>query len=165
MRTKVDRSNFIIDRTEILNAKRLVIFRDHQIMPLILKKNDTNDFDDLTILITMRAEKGIVEQKVIFNSNDPFSSWNQSFDDHGLLIDPTDEEIDEIIRLRLDSGMEFGDYDIMTCPDKYLPPALLEWKRQLVAKDVEKGIKRTEEEIERLTEKLEELKSKIIPTE
>ncbi len=153
-KTIVNNEKFIINKTELRNAKRLALFPKDDVMPMLLEK----DMWELKISFEMKIrENG--ERAWGYQIYHDRGYGGSSFLDteYGILIDPTDEQIDDHIRLRLAKNT-FSDREIDRTHDKYLSDEQIEGKRQRKAQQVATEIARQEKVIAMAQDALKELK-------
>lgn len=151
--TKITNDKFILNKTELINAKTLVLFAEDSIMPKTFDSKDEN-FRGLKVTIhtTVGSDKeSSWGYKLYFDEG--YSSGDFLCPKYGILINPTENEIEETIKKRL-SEFEFSDYKIARIDDKYLSPNQIEIKNIYLEKEKMK-------EKERLVNQLEEIQEKL----
>lgn len=156
LKTKVDSEKFIINRSDILNAKTLALFPKNKIMPII-RDSENKSMRGLRVALDISISDGKERSwgyKLYYDYNDNYSEY--LCEKHGILINPTQQEIDNVIFKRL-SKIEFSDYQIASIDDKYLSEKLLERKSIYLATEREKQKNSKEIEIEKLKRELEKL--------
>lgn len=156
-KTEISNEKFIINKTDILNAKSLALFPRDEVMPMLRDVED-GSFNGLKVRFEISLKRN--EEKVwgykLYNDGEYFDRF--LCPKYGILINPTQEQIDEVIVKRL-KEFEFKDYALVDVDDKYLTPELLERKRNYVKGLRDKELKRKEDDLERLKKEIEELKA------
>ena len=122
--TNLAEKSFIVNRTEILNSKRLILFLKDKPMPIIL--DDTKTFKTLRIVLDLEVSTGY-ETKYHIYLHDANNDYDVLCEKYGLQVDKTDDEIDALIRKRL-IQLTFSIHLIIEVDDKYLAPFLLDKK-------------------------------------
>lgn len=155
-RTQISNEKFIVNKTELLNATTLALFVKDQIMPITLT-NTEKSFRGLRLAFTIELSNGQERSwgyKLYFE--DRYTSGDYLCEKYGILINPTEEEIDATIRKRV-LEFKFSDYWIKTTDDKYLTPDLIIRKTDLIRtekekkrEDLEKLLKETQEKLSKL---------------
>lgn len=150
-KTRVDK--FIINRNEILQAKRICFFEKDRINPIDSKKETKGMKLNFSIHIC-NGEISIWGYKVY--DNDRWDNGVSVDPKYGILIDLSDDELLSISKER-SSGI-MSDYAISAASDTYLNETQLERKRELAKIKDESERKSLEAEIKKLTERLDKLK-------
>jgi hypothetical protein len=154
-RTQISNEKFIIDRSELLKAKTIALFPEKDVMPLRMF-DDKNDFRGLRLHLEIDIENGkeFAWGYKIYNHCESYSYYLCK--KYGILINPTEEEIEETIRKRL-AEFKFEDYEIARTADKYLTPELLTVKnnylsnqKSIEVKELKKRLLDTQTELEKL---------------
>lgn len=151
--TKITNDKFILNKTDLINAKTLALFAKDSIMPKTFDSKDKN-FRGLKVSMSTAIcsnEESYWGYKLYFDEG--YSSGDDLCPKYGILINPTESEIEETIKKRL-IEFEFDDYKIARVDDKYLTSSQIEIKNAYLAN---KRIK----EKERLVEQLEEIQKKL----
>ena len=152
-KTKVDSDKFIINRSDILNAKSLALFPKNMVMPYIRKSEDKS-MRGLKVISEISIADGSERSwgyKLYYDYNDSYGEY--LCEKYGILIDPTQEEIDDVIVKRL-SELEFSEYQISCVDDKYLSEKLLAKKNVYLEDKRAKDKAKKEAEIEKLKQEL-----------
>jgi hypothetical protein len=155
-KTKVDSEKFIINRSDILKAKELVLFPKDTVMPIIRKSEDKS-MRGLKVAFDISISTGEERAwgyKLYYDYNDTYSQY--LCEKYGILIDPTQEEIDEVIIKRLNE-LTFSDYNISLVPDDYLSEKLLDIKKNYLEDKRIKDKTLKEAQIEKLKKEIEKL--------
>lgn len=143
-KTQIDANKFIVNRTELLKAKSLILFPKDSPMPI--KKEDKILGLKVHLNINLRDGQESTWGYKIYD--DYRSSGEFLCPKYGVLVDPTQEEIDEVIVKRLNE-FEFRDYALARVPEKYLSEELKTrvkaYKKQQKEKKVEKLQKKIED--------------------
>ncbi|MDD2284716.1 MAG: hypothetical protein PHU98_06395 [Mariniphaga sp.] len=154
---KTDLNRLIINREDILKAKRITVFIGDKLEPTDAKIKTDN--------IRLSFEVGISNGKVnvwhakIYDDCN-YSSGNFIDQKYGVMCDLTDEELLEITKKRiLEIPKEkINVHHLITCHDKYLNPELIKRKKELMAEEQAKEIAKFEKIIYDYQVKLENLK-------
>ncbi len=151
--TKITKNKFILNKTELINAKTLALFAKDSIMPKVYDSKDKR-FAGLKVL--METTVGSDEErywgyKLYFDEG--YSSGDFLCPKYGILINPTENEIEETIKKRL-LEFKFNDYKIARTDDKYLTSSQIEVKNAYLANERLK-------EKEKLNKQLVEIQEKI----
>lgn len=125
--TKITKNKFILNKTELINAKTLALFAKDRIMP---KVYDSKDKRFAGLKVSMETTVGSNEErywgyKLYYDEG--YASGDFLCPKYGILINPTEKEIEETIRKRL-LEFKFNDYEISRIDDKYLTPSQIEIK-------------------------------------
>ncbi len=154
-RTQIDQNRFIINRTELINAKTLVLFPKDRVMPLTLKSEGS--FRGLRLFIEVKILTGEENSWGYYIYKNGDNSYSHSLcSKYGILINPTEEQIEEVIKKRV-LEFEFSKSIIAYTEDKYLTPTLIEVKRVFLKNENTVKKERMGKDIKELQEKLEEL--------
>lgn len=156
-KTQISNNKFILNRSELINAKTLALFPQNSILPII-KENENSRFRGITLNIEIRLCEGKERSwghRLYFNEG--YSGGDFLCPKYGILINPTQEEIDETIRKRL-LEFEFSDYQLKGVDDKYLTPELLSKKNEYIASDKVKEREKLKKQLLETKEKLKKLK-------
>lgn len=128
-KTQISNSKFIINRTDILNAKTLALFVKDRPNPIQMSSNDKS-FRGLKLSLNIEISTGIERSWGYQLYFDYSGSGDYLCEKYGILINPTQEEIDSTIRKRI-LEFKFSDYWIKGVDDKYLTPELIEQKKSV----------------------------------
>lgn len=152
--TQINVDKFIINRSDLINAQSLALFRSNYTMPLML--SEPKNIRGLKVVLQVEVGTGNTNSWAYYILHDGYSSGEHLCKKYGILINPTQDEIDLVIRKRLEE-FTFNDHHIKLTPDEYLSPELLAKKRELLqsdndgkAKDLESKIQKYEEELAKL---------------
>jgi hypothetical protein len=163
-RQKTDLSKMIINRTEIVNAKRLIVWIKGRIAPRIM---DVKSSLKLTVSYSISRYAGAGEEKCWaysawsdYDGDKAWSTYSEYFDPtYGIKADLTDEEILEITHNRqMNDIKEFDNWEIERCDEKWLTHQNIERKRSIIEKSNETAIRNAEQELITLQEKINKLK-------
>lgn len=161
-KTQISQQKFIINKTELINAKTLALFPKGSVMPLTLENEDKN-FRGLKIVMEIKInekEERSWGYKLFYDQGSNYGTF--LCQKYGVLINPTESEIEEIIIKRL-SEFEFDDYKIAGCNDKYLSEKQKQIKNKYLSEKEEKDSLYIEKQIKELSTRLNELKNKLSP--
>ena len=156
-KTQINNNKFIVNRSEIINAKTIVLFPKDKIAPFAL---DCKDYGFRGLKISM--ELSIVDGKErywgykLYHDYMPYGDY--LCEKYGFLINPTDEEINETVIKRL-SEFKFSEWTIKQTPDKYLTPELLSQKKYILDAERIKDISNLEKTLIETKDKLSKLQS------
>lgn len=163
-KTQIQNSKFIIDRSELINAKTIVFFKKGKAMPTVLDSKDVS-FKGLRVSLDINIYTGETSQwgaKIYeYNSH---TSGDAICPQYGILINPTQEDIDAAIINRLFS-IEFSDRELSNVPDMYLTGTLLDRKKSFEINDLKEKRGRLEKERSETQKKLDILNKSIQDTE
>lgn len=151
--TKITNDKFILNKTDLINAKTLALFAKDSIMP---KTFDSKDKNFRGLKVSMSAEicsnkESYWGYKLYFDEG--YSSGDYLCPKYGILINPTENEIEETIKKRL-IEFSFDDYKIARVDDKYLTSSQIEIKKTYLENERIK-------EKERLVKQLEEIQKQL----
>lgn len=157
MQQKTDTAEMIFNRSELANAKRLVVWIKGNIAPRIM---DVNSDTQLTISYTISKYKA--EERCwasVWNEyNDNWSTYSERFDEkYGIRADLTDEEILKITLDRQDCE-HFDNRDIETVDEKWLTAKNIEKKKAYIERCNINALKAAERDLKAAQEKLDKLK-------
>ena len=157
--TLVNNKNFIINKTEFLNAKRLVLFEQGRVMP-IDSANRNNNMRGLKLSFEIKLSEKQENAWGYKIYDDALSSGNYLCPKYGYMINPTDEEVEERIWLRL-KELEFNDWIISTVDDKYLNEAQKLIKKNYRKTSLEKELAEKSKAIEDYSKRVEAIKQEL----
>lgn len=159
-KTKISQDKLIINKSELINATSLALFPQDSIMPLVVE-NKNNSFRALKL--SMEVELRDNEERY----------WGYKLYDYdqrgygrflcpkyGILINPTQEQIDETIIKRLsefDVNTPNVAFKLQDVPDKYLTEELLEKKQGYFQQQKDSRINTIKKELLRLNSELKSL--------
>lgn len=155
-KTQISNSKFILNRTELLNAATLALFVKDRIMPITLN-NKERSFRGLKLSLSIEISTG-TERRWGYKLYDDYAGTSGDYlcEKYGILINPTEEEIDTTIRKRL-LEFKFSDYCLKSVDDKYLTAELLSTKNAFIKNEKIKEKENLEKELLKITEKLSKL--------
>lgn len=155
--TKITNNKFILNKTELINAKTLALFAKDGIMPKVFDSKDKN-FAGLKV--SMQTTVGSNEERYwgykLYFDEGCYSSGDFLCPKYGILINPTENEIEETIKKRL-LEFKFGDYEISRIDDKYLTPSQIEVKNAYLANERFKEKEKLNKQLVEIQEKLNKL--------
>jgi hypothetical protein len=158
-KTLLTKNKFIINRSDLINAESLVLFEKDKIMPIRKDKNEKS-FRGLKVTMEVKISDGEERfwgYKLYDDSG--YNSGNFLCPKYGVMINPTDEEVNEVIIKRL-SEFEFSDYHLKGMDDKYLTKELIE-KRDVYSNNLQaKEKENLENELKKIQDRLEKLNAK-----
>lgn len=153
-KTQITNNKFILNRSDLINAKTLALFIKDRPMPMVMTDNDKS-FRGLKISLIVEIKTG--EERswgYILYTDYGISSSHYLCEKYGFLVNPTQEEIDDVIIKRF-TEFTFPDYLLKDVPDKYLTPELLKQKNERLS------IERENEKI-KLNKQLQETKERLL---
>jgi phenylpyruvate tautomerase PptA (4-oxalocrotonate tautomerase family) len=133
-RTQISNDKFIINKTDLINAKSLALFPKDRAMPYTMLSSEKN-FRGLKITFEIELSTSNERRwgcKLYHDYGN--SSGDFLCEKYGILINPTQEEIDEVIKKRLQE-FEFTPNQIKNVDDKYLTQKLLQQKIDFIASE------------------------------
>lgn len=151
--TKITKNKFILNKTELINANTLALFAKNSIMPKVFDSKDKK-FAGLKVL--METTVGSNEErywgyKLYFD--DGYPSGDFLCPKYGILINPTENEIEETIKKRL-LEFKFDDYKIALIDDKYLTSSQIKIKNTYLANERLKEKEKLDKQLVAIQEKL-----------
>lgn len=151
--TKTTKNKFILNKTELINAKMLALFPKDSIMPKVF---DSKDKRFAGLKVSMETTVGSNEErywgyKLYFDEG--YSSGDFLCPKYGILINPTEEQIEETIKKRL-SEFKFDEYKIARVDDKYLTQSQIEIKNTYLSNEKLKEERKLNEQLVEIQEKL-----------
>lgn len=153
-KTIVDKEKFIIDRSDILKAKEIVVFTTVDIMPI--RKSEQLYGFKLILTYEMRTGEEQGWTYMLYDEGGGFD-YSKSIDKKdGYLIDPIEEEVDAIIFARVERFKDELQW-LERVPEKYLSEEIKTALGEKKQSDNEKELERIEFEINRLLTKKESL--------
>lgn len=161
---KTDLSKFIINRKELIDAKRIVAFKEDQVMP--------SDFNPLckggmklSFTLEMRyGRENIYTYHLYSDGYDGYNdSWSNSSKIDKLMYDPTEEQIENEIKLRASKLTEYKSYYQSSIPEKYLPESVLSQKHEQIKKEKESTIEKAKKDLEEAKAKYEQALEGTLP--
>lgn len=151
--TKITKNCFILNKTDLINANTLALFAKDSIMPKVL---DSKNKRFRGLKVSMVTTVGSNEEKywgynLYFDEG--YSSGDFLCPKYGILINPTENEIDETIKKRL-LEFKFDDYKIARVDDKYLTSYQIEIKNTYLANERLKEKEKLDKQLVEIQEKL-----------
>lgn len=161
--TKTDVSRYIINREELRNAKRLILFVRGQIIPRVLDGKKSHKFT-VSYEISQYAGEERCWAYTLWSENRD-NGWSSSdyFDEeYGIKVDLTDEEIKTLAHERLSKRKpsDFHEAHLMGCPDEWLTAAWIEIKKEKKDRFERIEIEKAEKELKNAQEKFDRLLKK-----
>lgn len=152
-KTQISNEKFIINRTELLKANSLALFPKDKPMPILMDKKES--FYGLKLAIEIKISDGIERQwgYKLFYDDSGYMGSEYLCEKYGVLINPTQEDIDATIKKRLQE-FQFTDYWLCTVPDKYLTDEIKQKKSKYLVDKKAKEIVDLENQLETLQSKL-----------
>jgi hypothetical protein len=148
--TKTNLNQYIINREQLRNAKRLIVFRKDAICPMVMDGGKSYEFT-VSYKITQykEEERCWVAELWSEDRESRFGNTNYFDAEYGIMTDLTDEQIKEITFERQDKRGLKGFYEnqITHTGDEWLTPVFQAEKRRLI--EFNKGA-----ELRRVTEEL-----------
>lgn len=116
-RQKMDLQNLIFNRSDLRRAKRLVVFKDGEIQPLIMDAQH-----NLKLSLEISMLDGKMRAWAYTFGYDRFDCGTIIDDKYGILCDLTDEQIEQITKERVakKESNYFSDWAIKRSDDKWL---------------------------------------------
>jgi hypothetical protein len=161
-RQKTDLSKLIINRKELKEAKRLIVWIKGQIAPRIM---DSTNRLKLTISYTIsqyNSEEKCWAYSCWDDCDQRWSSYSEYFDpEYGIKTDLTDEEILSITHDRQRNN-EYDSHAINRTDEKWLTPENLEKKKEFDLNRNERDLIAAENELLKIQERIDRLRSKTL---
>lgn len=151
--TKISKNKFILNKTELINAKTLALFSKDSVMPKVMD-SEKKSFRGLKVSLetTINSnEENYWGYKLYYDEG--YSSGDFLCPKYGILINPTESEIDETIKKRL-SEFKFDEYKIARVDDKYLTPTQIKVKNTYLSKERRKEKENLDSQLVEIQEKL-----------
>lgn len=149
-KTKIDNEKYIINRTDLLNAKDVAVFHENKVMPTVKSKQKYGL--KLSIEIKMNTGEERVWSSQLYYEDDNYNSSDYIDQKQGILIDPTDDELDAIILKRVDK-LKSNLSKLVGVPEKYLTPDLIQSLKEQKELEKAKKISGIDVEIKKLEER------------
>lgn len=154
-KTQVSNSKFIINRSDLINAKTLALFMKDRPLPKLMDSSNKS-FRGLKVLLTVEILTGLERSWGYSLYYDYDGSSDYLCEKYGILINPTQEEIDDIIVKRL-SEFKFSDYWMNGVDDKYLTAEQLKKKNEYLESKRVKEKEKLEKELSEIQKKISNL--------
>ena len=154
-KTQISNSKFIINRSDLLNAKSLALFVKDRPMPKMMDSSNKS-FRGLKVSLTVEISTGVERSWGYQLYYDYDGSSDYLCEKYGILINPTQEEIDTTIVKRL-SEFEFSDYWMKNVPDNYLSEAQKKKKTEYLESEKTKEVEKLKKQLQETEEKLSKL--------
>lgn len=151
--TKITKNKFILNKTELINAKTIALFSKDGVMPKVMDSENKN-FRGLKVSMETTIssnEERYWGYKLYFDEG--YSSGDFLCPKYGILINPTENEIEETIKKRL-LEFKFDDYKIARIDDKYLTQSQIEIKNTYLANEKLKEKEKLDKQLVEIQEKL-----------
>ncbi len=156
-KTQVSNSKFIINRSDLINAKRLALFMKDRPLPKLMDSTNKS-FRGLKVSLTVEISTGLERSWGYSLYYDYDGSSDYLCEKYGILINPTQEEVDAMIVKRL-SEFKFSDHWMKSVDDKYLTADQLKQKNEYLESERVKEKEKLEKQILETKEKLSKLQS------
>lgn len=156
--TKITKDKFILNKTELINAKTIALFSKDSVMPKVMD-NENKSFRGLKVSMETTISSGEERYwgyKIYFDEG--YSSGDFLCPKYGILINPTENEIEETIKKRL-LEFKFDDYKIARIDDKYLTSAQIEIKNTYLANEKLKEKEKLDKQLVEIQEKLKKFEN------
>lgn len=151
---KTNLQKFIINRSELVNAKRIIMFNEREIAPVIMDGKTGIKFSINHVISQYEGKMRIWSYSICEEGYDGPSNY---FDkNYGIYIDLTDEELLLLVRERAEK-MKIDDWQLMETADKWLSLDLFRRKHSLIENEVKNEISRAKDEMEKSAKKYEQL--------
>lgn len=164
--TKTDVSRHIINREELRNAKRLILWPKDQIAPRIMDGTKSHQFT-ISVKITQYREEERMWCYELY-SDDKDNSWTNSqyFDvKYGIKVDLTDDEIKALTHERID-GLKKANSSwpstLLRTADEWLTPEYLEEKNAIKTNNKQNELEKAFKELQTAQEHYEALKNSLV---
>lgn len=157
-KNQVNSEKFIINKTDLLNAKTIALFHKDRIMPFLLDKNDKSFYG---LKMSIEIKIGVNEErswgyKMYFDCSNNYGDF--LCPKYGFIINPTQEQIDDTIKKRV-MEFDFSTYYLKETDDKYLTDELRQKKRNYIDDENRKKKNKLIVDIQDMQKKLELLES------
>jgi hypothetical protein len=154
---KTDAAKMIFNRSELANAKRLIVWIKDRIIPRIMDNKG-----DLKLNISYKISRYKTEERCWASAwcdyNDNWSSYSEYFDEkYGVKADLTDEEILQITFERQEREI-FDEREIEMVDEKWLTPKNIDKKKAYIERSNINALKAAERDLKAAQEKLDKLK-------
>ena len=152
---KTNLNKLIFNKSEIKNAKRISFFNDRTLLPQTVSDKAKNSMKFSLSFSIFEGKMSIWTYEL--NDGDSWNGYSNYIDpEYGLLIDITDEELNEITKKRINSKPldYFNEYYLVGVGDELLTPQLVKKKNDFIKNKENK-------EIKEWTNKLEEAQNKL----
>lgn len=158
----VDEHRFIINKSELKNAKTLALFFVGEVMPAVLNNKDTSFWGLKISFYFQLSENGerAWGYRIYDESRGGYSIDRPLCEKYGFLVNPTEEEIEAIIIKRL-SEMKFSTSALDNTPEKYLTKEQIADKKHRKEIENRNYISNYEKQVIDLQNKIKKLKEKI----
>jgi hypothetical protein len=162
---KTDTSRYIINREELRNAKRLILWPRNYIAPRVMDGSKSHKF---TVSYDITQYNG--EEKAWASqlwSEDKNSNWGNSeyFDEqYGIKVDLTDEQILALTHQRIERFKKEGNSwrsTLLRTADEWLTPEYIEEKNAIKADERKHDLDRAEKEFKEAQAKYESLQKSL----
>ena len=144
-RTQIENDKFIINRSDLINAKSLALFEKNRVMPKLKDSNDKS-FRGLKVSLTVDIGNGDVNSWGYKLYHDYNENADYLCPKYGILINPTDEEIESVIFKRLNE-FKWDERELSKVDDKYLSESQIEIKQNYIKKQNELRVEQYKNEI------------------
>ena len=154
--TKTDLKNHIINRSELLSAKRLTVFCGYT--PYDLKVGNKGG---ISLYYSIELNNGSISAWAYKIYEDGYTTAHESINEkYGILVDATDEEILEIGKQIVKDAKDIRDWDLKNkIPEEYLTEELKLRKKLLLQKEAKEEIESLKKDIERKQLKISKLEN------
>lgn len=157
-KTQISQDKFIINKSELINAKSLALFPRDSVMPLLVE-NKNNSFRRLGL--SMEVELNGNEENYwgykLYDYDQRGIYGQHLCPKYGILINPTQEQIDETIIKRLSECNFKSGNQLQSVPDKYLTQEFLKIKQDYKQQENNNRINSIKKDLERLNKELSKL--------
>lgn len=154
-KTQISNSKFVINRSDLINAKTLALFVKDRPLPKLMERSNKS-FRGLKVKLEIEISTGL-EKSWGYNLYYDYDGCSDYLcEKYGILINPTQEEIDAVIIKRL-SEFKFSDYWMKSVDDKYLTTEQVKQKNEYLESEKVKEKEKLEKQILEMQEKLSKL--------
>jgi exosome complex RNA-binding protein Csl4 len=161
--TKTDVSRYIINREELRNAERLIVWPEGHILPRVLGGGKSHKFTVSYEISQYQSEERCWVYQLWSESKDSNWSGSEYFDaEYGIKVNLTDEEIKSVSldRLSKKKANYFREHLIMQCPDEWLTPDYIQRKKEMNDRSERSELHKAQEELKKAQEKYDRLTQK-----
>lgn len=148
-------NKLIFNRSDLINAKSILLFRKSSIMPVVLDNKR-----DAKLSFQLKIIDGKIDVWDYQLYGDYWSSGEYFDEEYGLLVDFPENQVEELTIKRVASKPTgyFYDYQLKSVDDKYLTPKLKENKYNYINKEKADRLIKVKAEIDKLNTELAKLK-------
>ena len=167
----IEEQSFVINKNDLIRANSIAFFVDKQIMPVTLKSDNYKYGGFRGLRISLEVAIQNKEERSwgyrLWHEDDTYNHADFLCKKDGVVVNPTEEILDAIIRRRvseIDPKDQYIGNTLNKVPDEYLTPELIKIKKDIAQSKLTNEIEHSKAELAKLQERVIQLQEKINST-